>query len=65
MVWEERERLKIRVVCVDNLRVMIGVTSGRMRNERIRKLIGVRKEVEEIIDERTVKWYGHIKRMVW
>lgn len=34
-----------------------------MRKERIRKLVGVCKGVDEFINESTMGWYGHMKRI--
>lgn len=44
---------------------MIGVGgSDRTRNERNRELVGVRKGLGEVINESTMRWFGHRKRMV-
>ena len=34
-----------------------------LRNERIRELCGVKKGVNERINESTLRWFGHVERM--
>src|SRR5678815_5559529 len=64
MVWNKRYRSKVQCVQMDNLR---GVLGGRridkMRSERIRELCGVKKGVNERINESTLRWFGHVERM--
>ena len=35
----------------------------KMRNERIRELCGVKKGVNERINESMLRWFGHVERM--
>ena len=35
----------------------------RVLNARIRELCGVMKWVDERIDERILRWFGHVERM--
>jgi len=64
MLWKEKERSRIRAVQMDNLRGVLGVKRrDRMRNERIRDICGVKKGVDELIDESVLRWYGHVERM--
>src|SRR5678815_4421311 len=58
--------IRDRVQCVqmDNLRGELGVKRiDKMRNERIRELCGVKKGVNERINESTFRWFGHVERM--
>src|SRR5678816_1585400 len=64
MVWNKKYRSKVQCVQMDNLRGMLGVKRiDKMRNERFRKLCGVKKGVNERINESTLRWFGHMKRM--
>lgn len=38
--------------------------SDRMRTERLKDLVGVSKGVDKVINENTVRCYGHLKRML-
>lgn len=58
----ERERLRIRAILIHKFIPMSRVRRDRIRNERTREIVGVRKGVE-VINESTVRWYGHTKRM--
>ena len=43
---------------------MLGVRRiDKMRNERIRELCGVKKGVNERINESILRWFGHVERM--
>src|SRR5678816_1591708 len=49
---------------MENLRGMLGVRRiNKIRNERIRELCGVKKGVNERINESTLRWFGHVERM--
>ena len=46
------------------VRCVLGVGRiDKMRNERIRGLCGVKKGVNERINESTLRWFGHVERM--
>ena len=52
MLWNEKERSRIRAVQMDNLRGLLGIRRmDRIPNAWIRKLCGVTKGVDERIDE--------------
>ena len=52
MLWKEKERFRIRAVQMDNLRGLLGIRRmDRVSNARIRELCGVKKGLEEMIDE--------------
>ena len=64
MIWKEKERSRIRSVQIDNLRGFLGIRKmDKIPNTQIRELCGVTKGVEKIIDERVLRWFGHVKRM--
>ena len=55
MLWQEKERSRIRVVQMDNLRGLLGIRRmDRVPNSRIRELCGVKKGLQ---------WFGHVERM--
>ena len=56
VLWKEKERSRIRVVQIDNLRGWI------VLNARIRELCGVKKGVDERIDKGLLQWFGHVER---
>src|SRR5678815_2775171 len=62
-VWNKRYRSKVQCVQMNNLRGVLGVKIDKMRNERIIELCGVKKEVNERINESTSRWFGHVERM--
>ena len=62
MLWKERSR--VRAVQIDNLRGLLGIRKmDRIPNTRIRELSGVRKGLDERIDESVLRWFGHVERM--
>src|SRR5678815_4204400 len=49
---------------MDNLWGVLGVRRiDKMRNESIRELCGVKKGVNERINESMLRWFGHVERM--
>ena len=47
-----------------NLRGLLGIRRmDRVLNARIRELFGMKKEVDERIGERVLRWFGHVERM--
>ena len=59
MVWNKRYRSKVKWVQMDNHKGVLGVRRiDKMRNERIRKLCGVKKGINERINESTLRWFG-------
>src|SRR5678816_2448976 len=52
IVWNKRYRTKFQCVQMDNLKGVLGVRRiDKMRNERIRELSGVKKGINERINE--------------
>ena len=61
MLWKE-ERSKIRAVQMDNLRGLLGITRmDRIPNIRIRELCGVKKDLDERIEEGVLRWFDHVE----
>ena len=49
---------------MDNLRGLLGIRRmDRVPNARIRELCGVKKGLDERIDEGVLRWFGHGERM--
>ena len=49
---------------MDNLRGMLGIRRmGRVLNARIKELCGVRKGLDERIDEGVLQWFDHVERI--
>src|SRR5678815_1717427 len=64
MVWNKKYRSKVQCVQMDNLRGVLCVRRiDKMRNEHIRELCGVKKGVNERINECMLRWFGHVERM--
>ena len=54
----------MRAVQVINLRELLGIRRmDRVPNAWIRELCGVRKGLDERIDEGVLGWFGHVERM--
>ena len=63
VIWKE-ERSRIKAVQMDYLRVLLGIRRvDRVPNAWIRELSGVKKGVDERIDEGVLRWYGRVERM--
>ena len=63
MLWKEEERSRIRAVQMDNLRGLLGIRMvNRVPNARTRELCGVKKGLDERIDEGVLRcsamWRG-------
>ena len=64
MIEREKERSRIRAVQMDNLRVLLGIRRmDKVLNAWIMQLCGVRKGVDEKIDDGVLQWFGHVERM--
>ena len=64
MVLNKKYRSKVQCVQMDNLRGVLGVRRiNKVRNELIREWCGVKKGVNERINESMLRWFGHMERM--
>ena len=64
MLWKEKERSRIMAVQMYNLRELLGITRmDRVLNARTRELCGVKKGLDERIDEGVLRWFGNAERM--
>ena len=49
---------------MDNFRDLLGIRrKDRVLNTRIRELCGVKKGLDERIDESVLRWFGHVEKM--
>ena len=49
---------------MDNLKGLLGIRRmDKVTNERIKELYGVKKGLDERIDEGVLLWFGHVERM--
>ena len=64
MLCKEKERSRIRVVQMENLRGLLGIMGmDRVPNARLGELCGVKKGLDERIDEGVLCWLGHVERI--
>ena len=64
VLWEEKERSRIRAVQMDNLRGLLGIMRmDRVPNAGITEFCGVTKGVDKVIEEGVLWWFGHVERM--
>ena len=59
-----KRRRDVEVVQIDNLKGLQGIRRmDRVPNAWIRELCGVRKGLDERIDEGVLRWFRHMERM--
>ena len=64
MLWKEKERSRIRAVQMDNLGGLLVIRRmDRVLNAWVRELCGLKKGLDERIDEGMLWWFGHVERM--
>ena len=64
MIWRGKKRSRIRDVQMVNLRGSLGIRKmDKVPNARVRQLCGVRKGMDEKIDEGVLRWFGHMERI--
>ena len=64
LLWKEKERSRIRVVQMENFRGLLGIRKmDRVPNVWIRELCGVRKGLDERINEGVLLCFSHVERM--
>ena len=64
--WSVRstERRKVNVLEMKCLRSVVGVSRMDMvRNEEVRLRAGIERELESRVDQRLLRWFGHVERM--
>ena len=61
---KERERQKLNVFEMRCLRSMCGVSRlDRLRNDVVRRMTDVRRELAVRVDRNVLRWFGHVERM--
>ena len=64
MLWKEKKRSRVKALKMDNLRGFLGIRRiDRILNAWIRELCGVKKGLDERIDEGVLQWFGLVERM--
>lgn len=64
LALQDKHLSRITAVEMRCMRRMIGKTRrDRIRNERIREEVGQKRTIVNKIEERQLKWYGHVRRM--
>ena len=58
------ERRKVNVLEMKCLRSLMGVSRmDRIRNEEVRRRTGIGREFASRVDQRVLRWFGHVERM--
>ena len=58
------ERRKVNVLEMKCLRSLVGVSRmNRVRNEEVRRRAGIERELASRVDQRVLRWFGHVERM--
>ena len=64
ILWKKEERYRVRAVQMDNLRGLLGIMRmDRVPNARIRELCGVKKGLDERIDEGVFRWFDNVEKI--
>ena len=63
MLGKDKERSRVRSVQMNNLRGLLGIRRMDRVRARIRELSGVKKGLDEWINEGMLRWFGHVERM--
>ena len=64
--WSMRspERRKVNVLEMKYLRSLVGVSHmDRVRNEVVRRRVVIERELASRVDQRVLRWFGHVERM--
>ena len=57
-------RRKVNVLEMKCLRSLVGVSRmDRGRNEEVRRIAGIERELASRADQRVFRWFGHVERM--
>ena len=58
------ERRKVNVLEMKCLRSLVGVSRiDRVRNEEVHISAGIERELTSRVDERVLRWFGHVERI--
>ena len=58
------ERRKVNVLEMKCLRSLVGMLRfNRVRNEEVRRRAGIQRELASRVDQRVLRWFGHVERM--
>ena len=58
------ERRKVNVLEMKCLRSLVGVSRmDRVRNEQVSRRAGIKMELASRVDQRVLRWFGHMERM--
>ena len=57
----ERRKVNVLEMC---LRSLVGLSRiYRVRNEEVRRRVGIERELASSADQRALRWFGHVERM--
>ena len=58
------KRRKLNVLEMSCLRSLVGVSRmDRVRNEEVRSRAGIEMELVSRVDQKVLRWFGHVERM--
>ena len=58
------ERRKVNVLDLKCLKGMVGVSRmDRVRNEEVRRIALIERELASRAEQRVLRWFGHVERM--
>ena len=64
--WSMRsaEKRKVNVLEIKCLKSLVGVSRmDRVRNEDVLRRAGIERELGSRVDQRVLRWFGHVERM--
>ena len=54
----------MNVLEMKSLRYLVGVSRiNRFKNEEVRRIAELEREFVSIVDQRVLRWFGHVERM--
>ena len=57
------QRRKVNVLEMKCLRSLVGVSRmDKVRNEEVRRRVGIERELASRADQRVFRWFGHVER---
>ena len=58
------ERRKVNVLDMKCLKGLVGVSRmDRVRNEEVRRIAGIERELASRAEQRVLRWFWHVERM--